>query len=229
VIKGGGVRCWGAADFGQLGDGTKNESAAPVSVQGVTDAVAVALGSLHSCALLAGGGAKCWGRNDGGQLGVATPAESASPVAVDGLADGARIACGSAHTCALSKSGSVRCFGNNAAGQLGEASAITGARWLTAGQQHTCALLSAGGARCWGDDGASQLGDGTTGGGAKPVEVKGLPAGADALAEIAGGNLHTCALLATGAIKCWGDDTYGTLGNDSIQSSPSPVDVVGFP
>lgn len=42
------------------------------------------------------------------------------------------------------------------------------------------------------------------------------------------GNYHSCALLAGGKLVCWGDNTYGELGNNSTTSSTNPVGVNGF-
>ena len=45
-------------------------------------AVALALGAVHTCALLTGGAVKCWGGNDNGQLGIGSNSMQTSPQAV---------------------------------------------------------------------------------------------------------------------------------------------------
>ena len=82
------VVCWGENFYGQLGDGRSGymtNSAVPVTVMGITDAVDVTCGAEHTCAVLADGSARCWGRNDFGQLGDGTTTNRASPVAVLGI------------------------------------------------------------------------------------------------------------------------------------------------
>jgi len=44
---------------------------------------------------------------------------------------------------------------------------------------------------------------------------------------VASGRLHSCALRSTGTVVCWGDNTYGELGNNSIVQSLVPVQVHG--
>ncbi|HYE57300.1 MAG TPA: hypothetical protein VD948_02295, partial [Rhodothermales bacterium] len=248
VTLSGGVKCWGYNGYGQLGDGSQQDSRTPVDVSGLTTAVtAIAAGRFHTCALTSSGGVKCWGDNSYGQLGfsatVGTSSTFRSPVPVDvsGLTSGVTaIAAGSNHTCAVTSSGGVKCWGMNNSGQLGDNSITyrylpvdvsgltSGVTAIAAGGYHTCALTSSGGVKCWGENISGQLGNGQSGGTAgrlAPVDVSGLTAGVTA---IAAGNEHTCALTSGGGVKCWGSNFGGPLGNNSTTRSPVPVDVSGL-
>ena len=68
---GGGVKCWGANNYGQLGEGTVASRSTPLGVSGLgAGVIALAAGWDHTCAITTGGGAKCWGSNYDGQLGA---------------------------------------------------------------------------------------------------------------------------------------------------------------
>ena len=199
----------------------------------------ITAGTGHTCAVLTTGAAKCWGDNTFGQLGNGTTAESSVPVTVTGLSSGvASLTAGTHHTCAVLTSGAAKCWGYNGYGGLGNGTYSAGSSVpvtvtglssgvvsITAGEFHTCAVLTTGAAKCWGYNGDGQLGNGTTTESAVPVQVTGLSSG---VATITANYYHTCAVLTTGAAKCWGDNGYGELGNGTTTDSPVPVTVTGL-
>src|SRR5262245_40446583 len=93
VNEDGTVRCWGANDAGQLGNGTTNTgpTTLPALVSNLTGAIAISVAGRHSCALLVGGTVKCWGANFFGQLGNGTTSPSSIPVLVSGLTNAVAI------------------------------------------------------------------------------------------------------------------------------------------
>jgi alpha-tubulin suppressor-like RCC1 family protein len=308
AVLGGGVKCWGDNSSGALGDGTYNDSSTPVDVVGLSSGVSsVAATMHHSCAVLVSGGVKCWGDNSDGALGDGTTTSSPTPIDVVGLA-GPAAAVSVSHfvSCAVLMSGSVQCWGRNVymglgnggpytspgdpcdpplncsltpvdvLGLVGPVTAISGSRYgacvvvadgrvecwganyygslgngtssvrdghiadgATAVEAvgisnavqvatdlfHTCALLATGDVKCWGLNYFGELGDGTTVDSLVPVDVAGLPPN---VVSITVGLYHTCAVLSTGAAKCWGHNDARQLGDGTTIDSPFPVDVAGF-
>ena len=242
ALSGGALQCWGYNQNGQLGHGTTNQHyATPVGVTGISSAVEVKGGGLHTCARLSSGAVQCWGYNLYGQLGNGTTVTSTLPVGVSGI-DGAtakatEIAAGYAHTCALLTDQTVQCWGDNTSGQLGvngptpksttpvAISGISGATAIAAGYGHACALLTDKTVKCWGYNGSGQLGNGTTVSSTTPVAVSGIDGVTVQATAISAGYLHTCALLADNTVRCWGDDSYGQLGNGATGHFASPVTV----
>jgi len=242
ITQAGGLKCWGYNGYGQLGDGTSGSfETEPVQVDGLLSGVmAVSVGQFHTCAITDAGAAKCWGRNTDGQLGNGnSPSVSTTPSSVVGLSSGATaITSGRYHSCALIGTGSVKCWGDNSEGQLGDGTTDdsdtpvivsglpAGLTDIDAGWNQSCALTAAGAPKCWGDNGTGQLGTGATSANSlSPVGVVGLTSGVVGLSM---GAYSACALTGDGAVKCWGQNTSGQLGDNSTTDSTTPVDVDSF-
>ena len=217
----GAVRCWGFAAEGrvgygnitQIGDDEAPGSAGPVDLGAGRTAKAITAGGGHSCAVLDDGTVRCWGYGFDGRLGYGTQ---------DTIGD------------------------TEDPGDVGPVKLGAGrtAKAVTAGDNHTCAVLDDGTVRCWGRPGQLGLGPAT------PVNANGAPAplgddetpdqvgpvdlgpGRTAVA-ISAGDLHTCAVLDNGTVRCWGLGDRGRLGygntnsigDDETPAAAGPVDL----
>lgn len=268
------LRCWGSNDHGQLGDGTTYDSTIPsIGISFPEGISSFALGKSHTCVLLKNGVVKCWGGNDSGQLGNELKEDILLPSNALELASNVKaISISGTYSCALLTSeelycwgytldipsekvifinvgpdssscvilfsGKVKCWGSNSYGQLGNGTRNNSKNpieviglprdviSIVSGDYHKCALTKSGAVKCWGKNDDGQLGDDSNNTRFHPVEVTGLSSGV--LAIYAGGD-HTCAMLKSGLIKCWGSNNFGELGNGNKQSSNIPVNFNLFP
>ncbi len=246
----------GYGNYDTIGDNELVASAGLVDVPG--DVVELAAGARHTCARLSTGAIRCWGYATDGALGYGNPEwigdnELPSGVGEVNVPPADSIVAGGNHTCVLTSTGSVWCWGQIAGGglgygnnaQIGDDEMPVGAvmvaedmlgesvTQVVAGGNHTCALISGSVVRCWGDGTDGQLGYGNTdviGDDETPYSAGDVDVGGPVL-QLAAGDSHTCALMWSGAVRCWGlgiDGRLGygntaTIGDDETPSSAGDV------
>lgn len=236
------TRCWGSGTFYQLGNGTTESSSFPIPVTGLSEGneiLQISCGGYHTCVLLRTGKIMCWGRNENGQLGNTSGDYSQAPTEVEVEEIGHNwdfVSAGRHHTCAIHRNYGAHCWGRNSSGQLGNGTTDDSSvpsvvelpsrpSRVSAGGTHTCAVLQTGEVQCWGDNASGQVGNGSVAGSTSvPVAVEGLLPG-DPAVEVTLGLQHTCALLDSGSVMCWGNNSRCQLGAGDGEGGPAPVAV----
>ncbi|MEZ4461668.1 MAG: hypothetical protein R3E66_18480 [bacterium] len=228
------VRCWGENGFGQLGDGTTNDSPTPVAFAAAPDEnpTDFAVGDQYTCALFADR-IECMGvsltitRDDTPvreDVDLPLPAEGAT-----------KIFGGFRHLCVLDGEQHVQCIG--------------GAEYITTERDQTvpsvfgrlrndvalgtvalsdaagCGIDSAKHLQCWGANYRGRLGRGD-----EKNDFVGFPFGPTSsdqrYQQVSGGKDHFCALTTSGDIDCWGLGTYGRLGVNELGYTTTPHPIV---
>lgn len=244
------VRCWGSNMNGALGrdllDGS-TDSPEPGQVEGVSEAVQIAAGFYHACALRADGRVFCWGRNTNGQLGESADGGGHHrALEIPGIPRTVRARhAGGYFTCAHLADRRVFCWGDAAHGNLGgarddagliqpaarptpvEVTSLGAPDEINAGDRFTCARTG-GEVACLGSNLRGALGRGDAGSALTSLEavpVTGLT-GVDALFESEA--YHACA-LAAGRLLCWGYNAWGQVGiaADAGTLIETPNEVIG--
>ncbi|MFF0432023.1 hypothetical protein ACFYU9_07345 [Streptomyces sp. NPDC004327] len=199
------VWTWGYNGYGQLGNGTFNNSTTPVQVCAVgasapcgsflTGVMAISAGIHYNLALRADGSLVAWGDNTYGQLGDGTDGNMRTVPVVTNLIDVIDMAAGYRHGLAVLTDGTVRSWGSNAEGELG---------------------------------------DGTTTSSDFPVQVcapgQTAPCSSflDGVTRVSAGAFHSLALEADGTVRSWGENSSGQLGDGTATGRIVPVQVSGL-
>lgn len=166
--------------------------------------------------------------------GISSPAAVYTPLAMPGVSSGVvSIHAGDEYVCAIMQNGSVKCLGMVPLGESNEvfyefteiARLGVANKSYTGGFSHACVLKTNGAVFCLGRGEYGMLGNGGTTGRSTLVPVIGMGSG---VAEVEAGRTHTCALLESGLLKCWGDGLNGLMGFDPGWTPRSVVDVAPF-
>jgi alpha-tubulin suppressor-like RCC1 family protein len=230
--------CWGRNFDGAVGDGTTTNRLSPVRVAGGLSFRQVVPGVFHTCGATTGNRAYCWGQNTYAQLGIGIFGRRngrLTPTPVSTSVSFRQVLGGGSHSCGLSTSDRVYCWGSNGFGQAGDgtttrrtrpAAAIGGLsfRWVSPGGDHTCGTTLDNRAFCWGRNELGNLGDGTTTSRTRPTRVVG---GLQFSMISAASWWSTCGVTTGGRGYCWGDNTWGQLGDGTSTQRLRPTPVAG--
>ncbi|MFM2308860.1 MAG: hypothetical protein RLY87_981 [Chloroflexota bacterium] len=203
------VKCWG----GSINNGTGSAIGDDLSKMG--DALAaldfgttytvkqLVSGGYQSCVLLSNGGVKCWGSNYGGNLGIGSTTDVGTGSDMGSLLAGVFLGTGRYAT------------------------------QLAMGSNHVCAVLDDATLKCWGYNTNGQLGIGSTANLGDSVSELGdnmptVNVGTNrTVKQIYAGYSNTCALLDTGALKCWGLNERGTLADTTTVDKGTSAEQMG--
>ena len=248
LLKTGQVKCWGSNNYSNLGSVVSSSfsynqeafSHKVIDFGTSMKVVDIDSGHRHSCALFESGQVKCWGLNSSGQLGLGHTTSSTGYlpsrldfVDIGGIATA--ISLGNNSSCAALGNGNIKCWGSNTHGQLAQGN--TGAIGddelpssisaislgghvveLSSGYDFHCARISNGDIKCWGYNRNGELGlnhNNTVGDDESPQDPVSLGMRA---VKVASGRSSSCALLEDNNIKCWGSNSYGQIGETSLET-----------
>ena len=256
---GGQAKCWGAEEYGQLGQDRPGELISPkdlpaiklarpavaISASNYISASKVAESGGASCALLDTGTVQCWGERDfvphssttdlDSSAGIGDYAGEMSGVPVLGFGTGrvAKSIVAGNVSAAVLDDGSLRLWGTGSqlgqpnlgsnniglvpaelaslpAVQIGSGKKV---KSISVSKSFACAVFDDGMLKCWGFGSSGELGLGATLSTTDaPSSVPSVNLGGVAARQVGTGFDHTCAILADGKLKCWGNNSNGELG-----------------
>jgi alpha-tubulin suppressor-like RCC1 family protein len=233
--------CWGYNNQGRLGDNTTTNRSSPVqTVTFGTNWKQVSCGYHNTAGIKTDGTLWNWGYNYNGQLGDNTIVSKSSPVQTVAFGTNwKQVSSGYYNRAAIKTDGTLWCWGKNSYGQLGDNTTTQrsspvqtvafGTNWkqVSCGtySSYTTAIKNDGTLWCWGYSGYGQLGDNTGTQRSSPVQT--ITYGTNWKQVASGGN-HTAAIKTDGTLWCWGKNSYGQLGDNTVTQRSSPVQTITY-
>ena len=232
----GSVYCWGNGANYELGDGEKDNAETHTahhigSAKKVTvlqePAQVIQAGDRAFCAVTISHRITCWGT-------LSLPTEKAYPVVdLSSPLVPTSLAMADQHSCFIAEGQQLYCIGDNWYQQTGLSAVandwtrVNGESFqkIATARKTTCGITPAKTVRCWGVCLHGLCGPNFTAKLISPTRGQNVfayttqrsieIAGISGAMEISVGARHACALLDSGAIKCWGNGFLGELGDDA--------------
>ena len=199
------IWCWGNNQYGQLNDGTLTNSSVPVKAL-FNNSQNMISGGQNNLLSDSSGNVESWQN---------LQTEKVNNVNLPQGISANRFAPGG---CVTTISGTVKCWQNDY--HSAEVSGVTSALLVGTGYQHSCTINTDLTVSCWGINSNGELGNGSTVNSDQAVVVLDL----SAVQDLAVGSNHTCVLSGDGYTPmCWGENTYGQLGDNTTANSDVPV------
>ena len=210
----------------------------------------MSVGATHTCGITVVGQPYCWGENRDGRLGDTTLTVRPEPTPVTDVLTYRSVSAGGFHTCGVTTRGAAYCWGEDLFGQLGNGSDADAGQcsvpcsaepvWVSngltfrsvdAGGGHTCGVTIPGRPFCWGKNTHGQLGSEVD---AEPGQclfscstTPAAVSGELTFESVLAGGTHSCGVTTARQAYCWGDNTFGQLGDGTITVRREPVPVTG--
>ena len=242
-FRSGNLWVWGDNTFGVLGDNTSTKRSSPVqTIAWGSNWVEFSYGNYYSTAIKTDGTLWCWGLGTSGELGDNTTSSKSSPVQTVTFGTNWKSSAYSQSTAsAIKTDGTLWCWGIGGNGQLGDNTAVSrsspvqtvafGTNWkqsssLAAG---IVALKTDGTLWGWGDNSLGFLGDNTIVAKSSPVQTVAFGTNWMKLSSPnSSNNAGFAAIKTDGTLWCWGRNSYGQLGDNTIVHRSSPVQTIAF-
>jgi alpha-tubulin suppressor-like RCC1 family protein len=233
--------CWG--NIPVSAGGTHDLGSVPTALPGDVHLTSISVGVEHICGVVATRFAYCWGDFEGGRRGDPTISFDTStatfqPNIVGGGLEFTQVTAGSVGSCGLTAAGQIYCWGSNYLGFLGNPDApvqqqcglgfppcaltpvpTAGGHFFTSlsgSSQHECGV-SGSLVYCWGLDDHNQIGTDQASQlcGGTPCVTQPATALAPGItfSAVSAGGSSTCALDSNQVPYCWGDNSFGQIGN----------------
>lgn len=233
--------CWGTNADKKLGliGSTANNFPRAILLPHLLTSLQVSLGRDHMCVLQNDNSVVCSGSNLYRQSNPLSIDDAVLTTAAVPSLSAVEVVSGDLFNCSRSAAGQVNCWGDNMAGQLGDGTiqfvqspeedvvGLSNAHQVSAYNKGTCAIVGADRSlKCWGLKVSSSSPSKLSFLNNRPVAYYNL----QGIKSLSTGSFaeHMCAVTSTNAVKCWGNNDHGQLGNGTKISSADPVDVLGL-